>query len=53
MMFLVEVAQCTQTPIANNLQMPDHGDDMIPLEFKKTTVPSSVFYEVVPPQDLV
>jgi hypothetical protein len=40
-LFLV-VGQCTQIPTENNVQMPDHDDDTIQLELKKTTFPSIV-----------
>jgi hypothetical protein len=34
MMFSLGGVQCTQIPIVNNLQMVDHGDDMILLGLK-------------------
>ncbi len=40
--FFLEVGRCFQIPTENNVQMPDHNDDMIQLELKRTTFPSVV-----------
>ncbi len=40
--FFLEVGRCFQIPTENNVQMPDHDDDMIQLEFKR--LPSRLLF---------